>query len=184
MGARARQGQEGSGRWLAIAAVAAAAIGLAAAWLVAQPPSGLDQYSRLGGEIGCTCGTCPLRPILTCGCGFADTMLAELRQMVDEGNDDDAIMTAFAANYGESIRIAPHGSGFDLAVWAAPMLFLTLGAVAIAAIIVRWVRRPASQAAALEAAPAAVAGATVTAGDVVDPQLRARVEAELADLES
>lgn len=172
-----RDRQRGSGRWLAVAAVLAAAVGLAAGWQVAQPPRNLDQYARLGGEIGCTCGTCPLRPIATCGCPYADGMLDVLQTLVDEGNADETIMVAFVDQYGDSIRIAPHSSGFDLAVWVAPMMFLTLGAVGIGAIILRWTRRPAAT------DPEPATAPSTNAGDGVDADLRARVDAELAALD-
>lgn len=172
---RAGQQQRGSGRVLAIAAVLAAAFGLAAGWKIAQPPANLDQYARLGGEIGCTCGTCPLRPIATCGCAFADGMLDVLQTLVDEGNDDAAIMVAFVDQYGDSIRIAPHSSGFDLAVWVAPMMLLSLGAVGIGAFILRWTRTAKP--------PDPPDGPPAEAPSVSDASLLAQVEAELAELD-
>ena len=110
-------------------------------------------------------------------------MLADLRQMVDEGNDDETIMVAFVDQYGEMIRIAPQSSGFDLAVWAAPMLFLTLGAVAMAAIIVRWVGRAGDGQPQESATPVSAAAADVAEPDTEVSRLRAQVDAELADLE-
>jgi cytochrome c-type biogenesis protein CcmH/NrfF len=131
--------EAGNAKVLAVAAVLAAVVGLAAGWWVAQPAAGLSQFDRLAGEIGCQCGTCPLRPIATCGCGFADGMLAELEEHVTSGQSDEEIMVAFIASYNESIRIAPSTSGLNLTAWAAPMLLLTVGAVALAGLILRWV---------------------------------------------
>ena len=87
---------------------------------MAQPDHRIDSFTRLAGEIGCQCGTCPLRPIATCGCGYADGMLAELRELVDTGQSDEQIMTTLATRYDPSVRIKPSGSGFDLVAWAAP----------------------------------------------------------------
>lgn len=138
----AGQGWRISPGWV-LAAIGAAAFGLGSAWLLAQSPGGLTQFDRLAGEIGCQCGTCPLRPIGTCGCGFADGMLEELGVLVQQGDDDGAIMTTLVSRYNESIRIKPASSGLGLAAWAAPMLLLTLGAVAVAAVLARWTRSAA-----------------------------------------
>ena len=119
-------------------AIAAFFVAIPTSMWLARPPSNVTQAERLGAEIGCTCGTCPLRPIATCGCGFADTMLVRLDTEVAAGRTDDEIMTIFAADYGNSIRIKPKGTGFDLMVWAAPMVLLMVGAVAMGAVISNW----------------------------------------------
>ena len=119
-------------------AIAAFFVAIPTSMWLARPPSNLTQAERLGAEIGCTCGTCPLRPIATCGCGFADTMLVRLDTEVAAGRTDDEIMTIFAADYGNSIRIKPKGTGFDLMIWAAPMVLLMVGAVAMGAVIYNW----------------------------------------------
>jgi len=162
---------------LAVAALLAAALGLAAALWVAQPPSGLSQFDRLAGEIGCTCGTCPLRPIATCGCGFADGMLDELEGLVAESQSDEEIMVAFVASYGGQIRIAPASSGMDLTAWAAPMLLLTVGAVAMGGLILRWVTTAESDA----GDAAGKVPATQAAGQESD--LHQQVERELEELD-
>ena len=130
--------QRGGAAVLILAVVAAAAIGLGSAWWLAQPDRTLGQYDRLAGEIGCQCGTCPLRPIATCGCGFASGMLTELHELVDEGLPDQEVMSTLIVRYNESIRIKPASSGFELTAWAVPILLLTVGAVALAGTLVRW----------------------------------------------
>ena len=123
--------------FMAIAVVAFFVAIPASMWL-ARPPSDLTQVERLGAEIGCTCGTCPHRPIATCGCGFADTMLGRLDTEVAAGRTDLEIMAIFAAEYGDSVKIKPGGSGFDLIVWAAPVILLMVGAVSLAGVISHW----------------------------------------------
>ncbi len=132
---------DGNGTVLLLTAVAAAALGLGAAWWMAQPDHSIDPFTRLAGEIGCQCGTCPLRPIATCGCGFADGMLAELHELVDSGQSDEQIMATLESRYDPSVRIKPDGAGFGLAAWAAPILLLTVGAVAVGAVLSRLTRR-------------------------------------------
>lgn len=175
--------QTGFGRGWILAAVVAAAVGVGSAWMLAQSPRGLSQYERLGAEIGCQCGTCPLRPILTCGCGFAAGMLDELHTLVDEGHDDGAIMTTFAARYDESIRIKPASSGLDLAAWAAPMLLLTVGAVVVAAVLSR-MARPEAATVELTASPAGATEAdpSEAAEGAEQSRLREIVDRELSDL--
>ena len=163
---------------LAVAVLLAAGLGLGAAWWVAQPPSGLSQFDRLAGEIGCTCGTCPLRPIATCGCGFADGMLGELQELVAESQSDEEIMVAFVASYGDQIRIAPASSGMDLTAWAAPMLLLTVGAVAMGSLILRWVTSPEIETGDAPSTPP-VAGAAAA-----ESELHEQVERELEELDS
>ncbi len=162
----------------ALAALAAAAVGMGLALILAQSPRGLSQFERLGAEIGCQCGTCPLRPIATCGCSFADGMLDELHQFVDAGHTDAEVMTTFVARYDVSVRIKPAASGADLIAWAAPMLLLTLGAVTLAAVVTRWaaagVEASESRTQQLDVGPEA---------RVADDELRARLERELGELD-
>ena len=129
-----------SGRIALFVVAAIAALFLAvpfSVWL-SRAPAGLTQTERLGAEIGCVCGTCPLRPIGTCGCGFADGMLARLDQEVAAGHGDDEIMATFVAEYGSAIKIKPAASGVGLMAWLAPMVFLMVGAVVVGGVISHW----------------------------------------------
>lgn len=129
-----------------VAGLLALLLALPASLWLARSPSDPSPYARLGSEIGCQCGTCPARPIATCGCGFADMMLGELRAAVDSGENEVAIVAAFAAKYGPAVRIKPGASGLDLIAWLAPMALLLVGAVAVAAAITRWRRNAADPA--------------------------------------
>ena len=138
-GERGGAGGEGGG---AVVFVVLGLVALLAAvpfsiWL-SRAPASLTQYERLATEIGCTCGTCPLRPIGTCGCGFADGMLANLRTEVEAGKTDAQIKAVFVAQYGDGTRIKPEASGLDLMAWLAPMALLMVGLVGMAAIIAHW----------------------------------------------
>jgi cytochrome c-type biogenesis protein CcmH/NrfF len=168
-----------STRFFVLAGVFAAVIGLGGGWWAAQPDRSLSQYERLGAEIGCQCGTCPIRPIATCGCAFADGMLSELAGLTDGALDDDEVLTTFVGRYNESIRIKPAGSGFDLVAWVAPMLLLTIGAVGVAAVLYRWVTNEESAAAEAPGEPAV--GAALD--EVDDAAARALVERDLADMD-
>lgn len=167
--------------YFVVAALVAAAVGLGGGWWAAQPHSHLSQYERLGAEIGCQCGTCPNRPIATCGCPFAAGMLTELTALTDGSLSDDEVLATFVGRYDGSIRIKPASSGLDLLAWVAPMLLLTVGAVGVGAVLMRWASL--SEAAAANA----VSGDDSTAGvgakrGVDDSAARAIVERELENL--
>lgn len=162
--------------WLA--AIAAAALGLGGAWWLAQPDTSVSQYERLAMEIGCQCGTCPNRPILTCGCGFADNMLGELRAVTGQGQSDDQVMATFVSSYNPSVRIKPAGRGLDLTAWAAPLILLTVGAVALGAAVASWTRRDG--AGGDDGISSRQDGADI-GGDERD-RLRRQVERELGEL--
>jgi cytochrome c-type biogenesis protein CcmH/NrfF len=177
----AHRGGSESGKAVLFVVGAVAALMLAvpvSIWL-SKAPADFTQAERLGAEIGCVCGTCPLRPIATCGCGFADGMLARLDQEIAAGHDDGHIMATFVADYGTTIKINPEASGVGLLAWLAPMAFLMVGAVAMSGIISHW----RAQEVAANNPPAAgkKSGTTGTADDS-DPY-RDIVERELDALE-
>jgi len=166
-----------SNRLFMAAAVVATVVGLGGGWWAAQPDHSISQYDRLGAEIGCQCGTCPLRPIATCGCAFADGMLTELAELTDGSRDDGEVMATFVSRYNETVRIKPAAEGFDLLAWIAPMLLLAVGAVGVGAIVTRWVSmRSASE-------PEAVSAQGSADAEAENDDARAIVERELADLE-
>lgn len=138
MGSRLGSDQSGRAVLFAVAAIAALLLAVPFSMWLARAPAGLTQTERLGAEIGCVCGTCPLRPIATCGCGFADGMLARLDQEISAGHSDDEIMATFVAEYGSVIKIKPAGSGVGLMAWLAPMALLMVGAVVVGAVIAHW----------------------------------------------
>lgn len=127
-------------RWLWIAGAAAGLLAVPVSFWLARGPASTDLYATLGAQIGCQCGTCPSRPIATCGCGFADRMLAEMAEMVNAGQNAEAVMAAFAARYGPAVRIVPEAAGLELMAWLAPLLLLLLGGVVVTALILRWQR--------------------------------------------
>ncbi len=133
-------GSEQSGRtaFFVVAAIAALFLAVPVSMWLSRAPASMTQVERLGGEIGCVCGTCPLRPIATCGCGFADGMLARLDHEISSGHSDDEIMATFVAEYGAAIKIKPAASGVGLLAWLAPMAFLMVGAVVVGGVISHW----------------------------------------------
>jgi cytochrome c-type biogenesis protein CcmF len=129
---------------------------------------------QLEGDLMCMCGcgapldNCPMGP--TChGLQEAD---AKLTKYLGEGMDRDAVKAAFVRDYGgQHVLSAPLDQGFNRLAWLLPYLFGGAGALAVGLVAMRWSRRDRS---AGTDAPAAAAG---------DPQLRARLDDELRDLD-
>lgn len=167
-----------STRYLVVAAIVAAAIGMGGGWWAAQPDSHLSQVERLGAEIGCQCVTCPNRPIATCGCPFAAGMLTELAALADGSLDDEAILATFATRYNPTVRIKPASTGIGLLAWLAPMVLLSVGAVGVGALLLRWAS--SYEAATRITASSAPVDSSVAGSDA--DEARAIVERELEDL--
>jgi cytochrome c-type biogenesis protein CcmF len=137
----------------------------------ATPRSALER--RLEGEILCTCGC--RRPLNNCGmlncAGHAD-QTAKLRRLLSEGKDHDAVIAAFIKDYGDqSILAAPVDKGFNRLAWLFPYLVGATGAASLAVVAFRLSRREAE----------AGTSSQNDAGD--DPDLRARLDDELRDLD-
>ena len=170
-----QQTQRGRATVFVVAGVCAALLAVPFSMWLSRPPASLSQFDRLGTEIGCQCGTCPMRPIGTCGCGFADGMLARLSAETAAGKSDAEIMAIFAADYGPGIQIKPESRGFGLLAWLAPTMLLMVGSVVTAAVIARW----REQASVDVHTAAAVVEPTVSAED---DEYRRLIERELESL--
>jgi cytochrome c-type biogenesis protein CcmH len=120
---------------------------------------------------------------LTCQCGCGLTVHAcnhlqcpsgepikkEIAERLARGEDRDTIVAAFRARYGEKVLSAPTFRGFNWLAWITPFAVVIAGGLGVTLVLRRWARAPAP-------APAPPSGA-------VDPELRARLARELAELE-
>lgn len=131
----------GATKLLVVAGIAALALALVASVWLARAPASYSDYDRLGAEVGCQCGTCPMRPIATCGCGFADRMLEEVRSELAGGATEEEVRARLVSRYGQQVLIVPETSGFDLTAWAVPIIALLVGGVGVAAFLLHLVRR-------------------------------------------
>jgi len=121
---------------------------------------------------------------LTCQCGCGLTVHAcnhlqcpsrgplqkEIAEQLAVGKTKPEVLSYFAGKYGEKILAAPTTSGFNLVAWITPFAVLLIAVIVIVVLTRRW-RRPAPIAAA--------AGPPVS-----DPELRARLDAELRDFDA
>ena len=130
-----------------------------------------EDVLRVTDNIVCTCG-CPPTVVSACSCGRAGEMNQEVRRMLEEGKSDDEIYDFYVAEFGVQVLAAPRAEGFNLVGWIFPFVALGLGA----AIVVAAYRR-------LRGDAARATSSRPTAERPADPQLQARIQRELADLD-
>ena len=125
---------------------------------------------RVAEEVMCNCG-CRLS-VANCGmmnCHGKEQQSAKIRQYVGEGQDHDAILATFVRQHGGyDVLMQPPNRGFNRVAWLLPYGVAVVCLLGVALTALRWSRRPAAAAAA-------------TAG--LDPELDARLEHELRDLD-
>jgi cytochrome c-type biogenesis protein CcmF len=123
-------------------------------------------------EIVCTCGACGHQNLAECrkdNCSTSHQMRGELAALIDQGKTHDEIIQAFIAKYGsEEMLGAPIDKGFNRLAWLLPYAFGASGAVMIGFAAIRWSRRPQAEA---------------TTAPAVDPDVEARLDDELRDLD-
>jgi len=110
-----------------------------------------QRVKEVGQKFICVCGTCN-QMLTECnhfGCPSSGPMLAEIAAELDEGKNDQSIVSHFAEKYGLTVLSAPPASGFNLTAWTMPFIALIGGAL----IVVYFVRQYRSK---WTAAPAEV----------------------------
>ena len=127
---------------------------------------------QLEGEIMCTCGGCrsPLNgcPMVPNCHGYTE-QTARIDQYLGEGKDYDQILAAFVQEFGgQAVLAAPIDEGFNRLAWLFPYLAAAAALVGVVLTARRW-SRPTEAAAA--------------GGPSVDPELNARLDDELSNLD-
>ncbi len=113
---------------------------------------------------------CPGRTLTNCPSPQADIMRAGIKERIRAGATADQIWDELYAAYGDQVRSIPRASGFNLLAWIIPGLFFVLGAL----LLVRWMRPR------WRSTPVA----PVPEQQQLDPALEARLQLEMAELES
>ena len=80
---------------------------------------------------------CPGRLLEDCPSSSASELKEKIRQRVAEGESKESIEEYLYSVYGESIRATPGFSGFGVAAWLGPVIFLAIGLM----FITYWLRR-------------------------------------------
>lgn len=109
---------------------------------------------------------CPGKLIADCPSAPAVELREKIRERIAAGESGDAIRDELYETFGEYLRAAPTGSGFDLVAWLVPPLIIAVGAVAI----LMWIRRRRPT----------PTGTVPAASEPLDPSAKARIAAELA----
>lgn len=128
-----------------------------------------ERVREVAKGLACLCGTCPRRPLDECACGWADGKRARIAEALEAGQDREAIIAGFVAEFGQEVYVTPPASGFNLSAWVMPIMVLLLGGLVLGAVLRNWSRQ--------RTAPAA---GTVPETDTDDPY-RLRLEKELRE---
>lgn len=100
---------------------------------------------RIGEKLRCMCGSCNYT-VTSCNmlhCHGAEPMREKLLAMVGQGMSEDAILGAFAAEYGRIVLMQPPSDGFNLLAWVMPFVAIVAGLAAIWWFIQRFRKPPA-----------------------------------------
>ena len=105
---------------------------------------------------------------------IAESIKAEVRQMLAAGSTDREIIDFYVGKYGERILATPRASGFNLLAYVMPALALGAGLVGVVIVLRRWRRPRSSQ-------PAGTAASALSNDEA--RRFQARLEEELARFE-
>lgn len=135
-----------------------------------------DDVNRVSRELYCP--ICENTPLDVCETQACEDWRQLIREKLEAGETENAIVEYFADIYGERARATPTTQGFSLIVWIAPILIGVAGVVIFARLIRGWLAR------GTEPAVAPALTSLQGAGDEapVDPELdeyAARLEEEL-----
>jgi len=106
---------------------------------------------------------CPGQTLSNCGSGDANLLRSQIRQRLADGETPDEIIDSIVEKYGVSVLAEPPKEGFARLAWIGPFALLAVGLV----MVVVYLRRHTAREDDVE-----------EPGEI-DPDARARVEAEL-----
>ena len=75
---------------------------------------------------------CPGRMLADCPSSSATELKDSVRIRIKAGETDQQILDSLFATYGDDIRSTPAGHGVGIIAWAAPAVFLLVGALSVA----------------------------------------------------
>lgn len=121
-------------------ALAVALLLLAGTPAVAEPPPppdvpladpSLEEKAKgLMGELRCL--TCQNQSIADSNAGQAQAMRMEVRERIAAGDSPDEVRAWFVERYGDWVSFVPPAREDTALLWAAPLLFLAVGALLVA----------------------------------------------------
>lgn len=140
-----------------------AALFLCAAALAAVADAPKVSFQEIEESLTCQCG-CGLT-VHSCNhlqCGSALPLRDEIREQMKLGKDKPTILAHFREKYGEKILSSPTTEGFNLLAWVTPFVLVAFGGLIVGFTVLRWRRRPRS-----DAGPTAAVSASRSAYDQV-----------------
>ncbi|HEY64626.1 MAG TPA: hypothetical protein G4O02_08645 [Caldilineae bacterium] len=90
----------------------------------AQEPTA-DDVNRIAKKLYCP--VCPNTPLDVCETQACEDWREQIRDMLAEGYDDQAIIDYFVAQYGVRVLASPPRRGFTALVWVLPFVGLLAG---------------------------------------------------------
>ena len=110
---------------------------------VALPAYGAVPYAKvreIGERVACQCGACAYT-VGSCdmlNCEFSDPVLEQIREGLEAGKSEEAVLEEVYAKYGSETRVEPKAEGFGMVGWIAPFATFLCGLAAIPWILRRW----------------------------------------------
>jgi cytochrome c-type biogenesis protein CcmF len=99
-----------------------------------------DLERSIFGSLRCMCGTCARDLLSTCTCETAEEAREKIRAKLQAGETRDAILAAYAAQYGAEGLAVPPNRGVFRAIWVVPVLGIGIGAYGLARLVRSWRR--------------------------------------------
>ncbi len=109
-----------------------------------------EQVREITAELRCP--VCQNLSVADSPSRMANQMRDLVRERLEAGESPEAVKAYFVERYGEWILLAPKKEGFNLLVWVLPFLGMFGGALALFAVVRRWVRRPEPEPGAVDPA--------------------------------
>jgi len=148
---------------------AATASAQSAKTLLTDPDEAV-RFNEISDRLVCQC-SCQmiLRVCNHQNCPSAIPMRRSIEAQIQEGKTDDEIVQGFVDEHGLKILSSPPAKGLNLAAWVMPGFAILLGLFFIAHFAGHWMARRRL--------------ATAGSGVEIDPEMRARMEEEMKELE-
>jgi cytochrome c-type biogenesis protein CcmH len=104
-------------------------------------PSQRELYDSLVHEVRCL--VCQNQTIGDSTAPLAADLRREIRRLVEEGQSEEQIKRFLIERYGDFVLYQPRLQGSTLALWAAPVVLLVIGAIVLVRVTQRRARLPA-----------------------------------------
>lgn len=149
---------------------------LAVALAIALPPAvgaaPRQRASMTTIESQVMCVTCGI-PLEVAESPQANSERAFIQTLIDEGETDAQIKQALVAQYGPNVLALPRASGFNLAVYIVPILFVAALLTLVGFLLPRWRRNRGVR--------GGLGNAATGGAKPITPAESARLDRELAD---